>query len=52
MVAHASLPLPDDVVKKGIVVDEWWPLSGQEGHDKEGMIHLVRDLIVYFRFPL
>ena len=43
MIAHATFPIPDDVVHRGVVVDEWWPLSGQEGPDKEGMVHLVRN---------
>ena len=41
MIAHATFVIPDGVVNGGNVVDEWWPLSGAEGHDKEGMVHLV-----------
>merc|ERR1719507_505290 len=41
MVAHATFSIPEEVITKGMVVDEWWPLSGQEGHDKEGMIHII-----------
>ena len=44
MVAHATFQIPEEVITKGMVVDEWWPLSGQEGHDKEGMIHVILSL--------
>ena len=44
MVAHATFGIPEEVINKGMVVDEWWPLSGQEGHDKEGMIHIILSL--------
>jgi len=44
MVAHTTFSLPEEVITKGMVVDEWWPLSGQEGHDKEGMIHIILSL--------
>ena len=37
LIAHASIPLTDQVIVK----DDWWPLSGQEGEEKEGMIHLI-----------
>lgn len=43
MVAHSTLPIPDDVFKH-VVVDEWFPLSGQEGHEKEGVLHLILSL--------
>ena len=43
MVAHSTLPLPEDVFKH-VVVDEWFPLSGQEGHEKEGVLHLILSL--------
>ena len=23
------------------MVDDWWPLSGQEGQEREGMVHLI-----------
>ena len=36
MVAHATFPIPEDVFKF-MVVDDWFPLSGQEGHEKEGV---------------
>jgi len=41
LVAHSSIPLTDRVIVKGEMVDDWWPLSGQEGEEKEGMIHLI-----------
>ena len=44
MVAHTTFNVPEEVINKGMVVDEWWPLSGQEGHDKEGMIHIILSL--------
>lgn len=44
MIAHGTYTIPEEVIHRGSVVDEWWPLSGQEGHDKEGMIHLILSL--------
>ena len=44
MVAHATFGIPEEVITKGMVVYEWWPLSGQEGHDKEGMLHIILSL--------
>ena len=26
------------------MVDDWWPLSGQEGEEKEGLLHLILSL--------
>ena len=43
MIAHGTLPIPEDVFKF-TVVDEWFPLSGQEGHEKEGVLHLILSL--------
>lgn len=43
MIAHATLSLPEDVFKF-MVVDDWFPLSGQEGHEKEGVLHLILSL--------
>ena len=43
MIAHGTLPIPEDVLKY-TVVDEWFPLSGQEGHEKEGVLHLILSL--------
>jgi hypothetical protein len=28
------------------VCDDWWPLSGQEGEGREGMLHLVLSMQV------
>lgn len=28
------------------MVDDWWPLSGQEGEEKEGLLHLILSLQV------
>jgi toll-interacting protein len=41
LIAHASIPIPDTVLQAQELCDDWWPLSGQEGEGKEGMIHLV-----------
>ncbi len=41
LIAHASLRIPDSVLDKGELSDDWWPLSGQEGDGKEGMLHLI-----------
>jgi len=41
LIAHASIPIPDSVLLAQELCDDWWPLSGQEGDGKEGMIHLV-----------
>lgn len=41
LIAHTGIPLTEKVLTKGEMVDDWWPLSGQEGEEKEGMIHLI-----------
>jgi len=41
LIAHTSVAIPEDVLAKGQMVDDWWPLSGQEGEDKEGLLHLI-----------
>jgi len=44
LVAHTTVPIPASVIKSEEMVDDWWPLSGQEGLEKEGMIHLILSL--------
>ena len=39
MIAHTSVPFTDTVLG-GEMVDDWWPLSGQEGEEREGMVGL------------
>lgn len=41
LVAHTTVPIPNSVMQSQQMVDDWWPLSGQEGLEKEGMIHLI-----------
>ena len=41
LIAHTSIPLTESMMTKGEMVDDWWPLSGQEGEEKEGMVHLI-----------
>ena len=43
MIAHTTFSIPDNVMKY-MVVDDWFPLSGQEGHEKEGVLHLILSL--------
>ena len=44
MVAHATFGIPEEVITKGMVASEWWLLSGKEGPDKEGRVHLTFSL--------
>jgi len=45
LIAHSSFDIPESVTgSKNEVADEWWPLSGQEGHEKEGAIHIILSL--------
>jgi len=39
-IAWAKIQLPDSV-KAGETLDDWWPLSGGLGAEKEGTIHLI-----------
>ena len=41
LIAHTSIPLTDKLMSRQEMLDDWWPLSGQEGQEKEGMIHLI-----------
>ena len=43
MIAHATFSIPESVFRFE-VVDDWFPLSGQEGHEKEGVLHLIISL--------
>jgi len=44
LIAHTSVPVTDSLLTKGEMVDDWWPLSGQEGEEKEGLLHLILSL--------
>ena len=46
LIAHTSVPVTDSLLTKGEMVDDWWPLSGQEGEEKEGLLHLILSLQV------
>jgi len=41
LIAHTSIPLTERILSSTEMVDDWWPLSGQEGEQKEGLIHLI-----------
>lgn len=38
-IAWCSVPVSESI-KKGKDEDDWWPLNGKLGEEKEGMIHL------------
>ena len=40
LIAHTTIPLTDSLLGAEIV-DDWWPLSGQEGEEREGLVHLI-----------
>ncbi|KAI5739843.1 hypothetical protein M8J77_024048 [Diaphorina citri] len=40
LIAWAKIPIPSSVMK-GETHEDWFPLSGKQGEDKEGMINLV-----------
>lgn len=44
LIATATYPLPESVTVRHEVADEWLTLSGQEGPDKEGMVHVILSL--------
>lgn len=39
-VAWTKIKIPDSV-KNGDTLDDWWPLSGELGNEKEGTIHII-----------
>jgi len=41
LLAHSTLELPTRVLNSTGVMDDWWPLCGQDGGEKEGDLHLV-----------
>ncbi len=51
MIAFVNFPLPDSLFN-GIFLDEWLPLSGKLGEQKEGhiniqMMYTVKDLNIF-----
>ena len=45
LIGHTSVPLTESMMTKGEMVDDWWPLSGQEGEEREGMVHLILSVV-------
>lgn len=45
LIGYGQISLPDQVFC-GESVDEWFPLSGKQGENKEGSIHLIFTLVV------
>ena len=52
LIAHTSVPITESLLTKGEMVDDWWPLSGQEGEEKEGLLHLILSLQVILAIHL
>ena len=50
-VAWAHVPVPT-AVREGDTVDEWYPMSGKQGEEKEGTINLVLSYQVRSGTPL
>jgi toll-interacting protein len=44
LIAHGMYHIPEEVIKRHEVVDDWFPLSGNEGDGKEGTLHLILSL--------
>ncbi len=44
LIAQGSLDFPDVVLTGREVADVWFPLSGREGAEKEGMLHIILSL--------
>lgn len=45
LIAFGQITIPQQVLKYQSA-DEWFPLSGKQGENKEGSIHLVFSLMV------
>ncbi len=44
LIAHGLFEFPETLTQGKEVVDVWFPLSGQEGAEKEGMLHVILSL--------
>ena len=47
LVAYGQIPLPESLFRRESV-DDWFQLSGKQGDNKEGSIHLILTLLVFF----
>lgn len=45
LIGYGQIPIPEAVFR-GESVDEWFQLSGKQGENKEGSIHLIFTLVV------
>lgn len=45
LIAHSHITIPEAVFR-GESLDDWFPLSGKQGENKEGSVHLILSLLV------
>lgn len=45
LIAYGQIPIPEAVFR-GESVDQWLQLSGKQGENKEGSIHMIFTLLV------
>ena len=47
LVAYGQIPIPESLFRRESI-DDWFQLSGKQGDNKEGSIHLILTLLVFF----
>jgi toll-interacting protein len=51
LIAYGQIPIPE-IVFRGESADQWLQLSGKQGENKEGSIHMIFTLLVKISFCL